>query len=98
MAEGADPIWTRDTPWRQGHLLPSEAVVHLRLANAQAAEDLRVVVISHDCDLANDNLDAEPDVEVLVASAVPALKGNFAWGKSPRTLHLEVQSGYFGPT
>lgn len=93
MAEGADPIWTRDTPWRQGHLLPSEAVVHLRLATAQAAEDLRVVVISHDCDLANDNLDAEPDVEVLVASAVPALKGNFAWGKSPRTLHLEVQRG-----
>lgn len=90
MAEGADPSWTRDTPWRQGQVLPSEAVVHLELASADAVEGVRVVVISHDCDLANDDLDVEPEVEVLVGAVVGALNGNFAGGKSPRTLHLQA--------
>lgn len=91
MAEGADQPWTRDTPWRQGHVLSPEAVIHLELASAESAQQVRAVVISHDCDLANDNLDAEPEVEVLVGGVAAALNGNFAWGKSPRTLHLQVQ-------
>lgn len=93
MAEGADQPWTRHTPWRQGHVLPPEALTHLELVEAGQAEGARTVVISHDCDLANDDLNAEPDVEVLVGRAVPALNGNYAWGKSPRTLHLPVQKG-----
>lgn len=93
MAEGADQPWTRHTPWRQGHVLPQDAVVQLGLVEAGRADSARAVVISHDCDLANANLNAEPDVEVLVGSVAAALNGNFAWGKSPRTLHLSVQKG-----
>ncbi len=93
MAEGADQPWTRLTPWRQGHVLPQDAVVQLGLVEAGRADSARAVVISHDCDLANANLNAEPDVEVLVGGVAAALNGNFAWGKSPRTLHLSVQKG-----
>lgn len=91
MAEDADQHWTRHTPWRQGHVLPPAAVASLGLAEADQVEGTRVVVISHDCDLANDNLDVEPEVEVLVGNVVGASNGNFTWGKSPRTLHLPVQ-------
>ncbi len=93
MAEGAHQPWTRHTPWRQGHVLPPEALTHLDLAEAGQTEGVRAVVISHDCDLANDDLNAEPDVEVLVGRVAAVLNGNFAWGKSPRTLHLSVQKG-----
>jgi hypothetical protein len=50
-----------------------------------------VVVVTHDCDLANDNLDAEPEVEVIVGRTVEALNGNFSWAKAPRTLHYTGQ-------
>ena len=93
MADEADQPWTRLTPWRQGHVLPPDAVVQLGLVEAGRADSARAVVISHDCDLANANLNAEPDVEVLVGGVAAALNGNFAWGKSPRTLHLSVQKG-----
>ena len=45
------------------------------------------VVVSHDCDLANENLDVEPDVEVIVGRTIEKADGNFTWAKAPRTLH-----------
>lgn len=62
----------------------------LGLANRVNSQDTRVVVVSHDCDLANDDLKAEPDVEVIAGRAIAA-NGSFMWGKSPRTLHLGFQ-------
>lgn len=84
------PQWSRETPWRQGHVL---------CANAREAIDLQhpdkdatcVVVISHDCDLANDDLNTEPNVEVIIGRLVSAANGNYSWGKAPRTLHLPMQ-------
>lgn len=90
MSEGTEPTWTRITPWRQGHVLPQEAIVALGLAGTEQVEQTRAVVISHDCDLANEDLNVEPDVEVLIGQVVDKLDGNFAWGKSPRTLHLSM--------
>ena len=59
--------WTRETPWRQGAILPSDAVQALGLQGKGSTDHaLCVMVISHDCDLANDNLDQEPNVEVIV--------------------------------
>ncbi len=84
------PQWTRDSKWRQGHVLPPEAAAHFGLTNAADPDATCVVVITHDCDLTNDNLDAEPYVEVIVGRTVAAASGNFAWGKAPRTLHYPV--------
>lgn len=87
------PQWTRDTNWRQGHVLPPDAAARFGLTNAADPGSTCVVVITHDCDLANDDLDAEPCVEVIVGRTVAAASGNFAWGKAPRTLHYPVRRG-----
>lgn len=86
----AAPEWTRDTPWRQGHALSSEAAAAFGLAHHSHPGDTLVMVISHDCDIANDNFDVEPDVEIIVGRLIPKPEGNFSWGKAPKTLHLEV--------
>lgn len=85
------PQWTRDTRWRQGHVLPQDAAAHFGLTNAADPNSTCAVVISHDCDLANDSLEIEPCVEVIVGRKVAAENGNFSWGKAPRTLHYPVQ-------
>lgn len=78
--------WKRDTPWRQGHLLPPEALSLLGVSD----EGIFAVVISHDCDLANDDLEEEPNVEVILGKVGDRSKsGNLRWGKSPRRIHLE---------
>lgn len=85
--------WTRDTPWRQGCVLPEEAVERLQLTHSTDAANTCVVVISHDCDLANANLDTEAAVEVIPGRIVDAADGNFLGGKSPRALHLKMRRG-----
>jgi hypothetical protein len=82
--------WARETKWRQGHVLPREAAEALTWSNEVDADATCVVVISHDCDLANDNLDVEPDVEVIVGRTVAKADGNYTWGKAPRTVHCTV--------
>lgn len=91
MSEQAPPLWTRETNWRQGHILPPEAASHFRLVNSAALESTCVVVVTHDCDLANDNLEVEPFVEVIVGRTVENASGNFTWAKAPRTLHYPVE-------
>lgn len=56
------------------------------LALVEPAEKMRrVIVITHDCDLAHDG---EPFVEVIVAEVVPVADANFSYAKHPRRLHL----------
>lgn len=83
-------LWTRDMAWRQGHVLSDAAMDAFKLRDAAEAAVCCAVVITHDCDLANDNMAAEPDVELIVGRVVPAPNGNFLWGKAPRTLHLPM--------
>ncbi|ANH69821.1 hypothetical protein [Mitsuaria sp. 7] len=87
----ASAEWTRDTPWRQGHVLGADACAAFGLKHAESPEATCVVVIGHDCDLANDNLSAEPFVEIIVGRMLPRANGNFSWGKAPRTLHVDMQ-------
>jgi hypothetical protein len=80
--------WRRDTAWRQGSVLCENATA---LANADVEPDTngksRLVVISHDCDIANENLAQESHVEVIVGKLVEK-NGNYLHGKNARKLHL----------
>lgn len=78
--------WSRNTLWKQGSVLAKENFPTVGLANEMDAE--LAVAVSHDCDIANDNLDAEPAVEFIFASIVDKQEGNYTLGKNPRTLHL----------
>jgi hypothetical protein len=90
---GMAATWIRDTPWRQGHVLSQECVQALGLANPDAPDRTCVVVISHDCDLANDDLQTEPNVEVIIGCLPKKGSGNYFWAKAPRTLHLDAVHG-----
>jgi hypothetical protein len=70
--------------------LGSDAVDALGLAHTEPGVQTAALVISHDCDLATDNLEAEPYVELIVGRLVNGPDGNFSHGKSPRTLHLPM--------
>lgn len=85
--------WTRDTPWRQGHILTTDAVEALGLLHPETPDATCVVVIGHDCDLANDDLQVEPDVEVIVGRRLDRGNGSYFWAKAPRTLHVDVLRG-----
>lgn len=83
-------IWTRDTPWRQGHVLTADAIQALGLSHSETPDSTCVVVISHDCDLANHDLQVEPNVEIIIGRHLPEGNGNYFWAKAPRTLHVDV--------
>jgi hypothetical protein len=91
MVTEAHPSWSRETPWRQGQVLSASVSKRLGLQHAEFPRDTCVVVIGHDCDLANDDLDDEPNVEVVVGRIVSPANGSFMWSKSPRTLHVSIQ-------
>jgi len=82
--------WTRNTPWRQGHLLTNEAVTATGLNHPEYPVDIVVIVASHDCDLAQ-LPDKEPQVEVVVGRRIQTLDGNYTHAKSSRTLHIEFE-------
>ena len=81
--------WSRDTPWRQGLVLPPDAAVALGLStNGEAC----VVVVSHDCDITQDP-SVEADVEVVVGEWVARADGNLSYAKNARRLHLSLTGG-----
>ncbi len=81
--------WSRETPWRQGHVLSNEAVKKTGIAGG--SPDIIVVVISHDCDLAA-LPDKEPEAELIVGRLVEKADGNYTHAKTPRVLHLEFMT------
>lgn len=87
--DGMATIWTRDTPWRQGHVLTAEATQALGLSHPETPDSTCVVVISHDCDLANHDLQVEPHVEIIIGRHLPEGNGNYFWAKAPRSLHVD---------
>jgi hypothetical protein len=79
--------WDRRTSWRQGHLLTAETAAALGLVSDQGSVDPLVVVVSHDCDLAQDPT-IEPVVEVIIGRRANEADGNLTHGKNPRRLHV----------
>jgi hypothetical protein len=80
--------WTRNTPWRQGHLLGNDAIEDFGLHQAVVPDQTLVIVASHDCDLAQAP-EGEPVVEVVVGRLVTEKDGNCTHAKNARKLHVE---------
>jgi hypothetical protein len=81
--------WSRNTLWRQGHVLQSKHFLAVGLGDISGTN--LAIAISHDCDIANENWEAEPAVEFILAGNVAEKNGNYTYGKNPRTLHLEYE-------
>ena len=82
--------WSRNTPWKQGSFLNSRNFSCLDASRGPGTCDV-AIAISHDCDIANDNLNDEPYVEFLLAEQVSKEDGNYMYAKNPRTLHIEAR-------
>jgi hypothetical protein len=78
----------RDTQWRQGDLLTDESAQLFGFVNS-ADSNKCAVVISHDCDLANDS---ETFVEVIMCSSVQTADAMVSNARNPRRLHLKFKS------
>lgn len=85
--DAAISTWSRKVGWRQGHVVPTDA---LAVLGVEHKADVLVIVVSHDCDLANDDLQAEPYAEVIVGRTLAAADPSLTRTKSPRTLHLQL--------
>jgi hypothetical protein len=86
--------WLRENPWRQGHVLTKDCAAELGLKHSENATDTVVVVISHDCDLAQDQA-VEKFCEVIIGREIDGkdLDGNCANAKNVRRLHMEFSAG-----
>ena len=82
--------WTRGTLWRQGSAIELDASLSLGLLNWESPKESIVLVISHDCDIVEDDLANEPTVEVIVGRYIAEADPNLTHSKSPNRLHLEV--------
>jgi hypothetical protein len=73
--------------WRQGSVLPNAVALDVLQMPTQDTKPSCVVLISHDCDIVND--EHELEVEVIVGQFVDAVDGNLTGGKNSRRLHLD---------
>jgi hypothetical protein len=81
--------WSRNTTWRQGSVLAQK---DFQAVGCTGVPDTDLAIaISHDCDIANDNLDVEPAVEFIFARILEQHNGNSTYGKNPRTLHIDYK-------
>ncbi len=84
--------WDRSSPWRQGAILTSEAANALALKPERNPGATAVVVISHDCDIAQP-LENEPKAEAIVGTFVDTPNGSYTHCKNLRCLHLLCTGG-----
>lgn len=82
-------VWDRNTKWRQGSVVPTDLARRLGVV-PDTADRHCVVVVTHDCDLLQ-SAEVEPTVEVICGEYIAATDGQFTFGKTARTLHLEFQ-------
>ena len=80
-------LWL-DTQWRQGSLLTDAGALRLGLVQGLGTGH-RVVVVSHDCDLASDKEEA---VEVIVGTTIDKPNKPYMYAKNPRQLHVGFMS------
>jgi hypothetical protein len=81
--------WKRDTQWRQGSAIPQGASLSIGLIRPENADSHIAVVISHDCDLVEEDLVREPFVEVIIGKVIESVSPNHTNAKSPNKLHLD---------
>lgn len=80
--------WSRETKWRQSSVVGSQ---HFKALGINCSSDLTIAMaVSHDCDITNENQEAEPFVEFVLGRIVETCNGNFEFGKNPRILHIKV--------
>jgi hypothetical protein len=82
-------IWSRDTQWHQGSVLSAESARKLKLQDSDA---FLHIAISHDCDIANENVINEPQIEFMRGKLAYGGQGKFCDAQNARTLRIHIQN------
>ncbi len=83
--------WERNTEWRQGSIIPSALASKLGFILPEQTYSNIAIIISHDCDIVEDNLENEPQIEIIIGQIIQEADPNRTYAKSPNKLHLEIQ-------
>lgn len=78
--------------WRQGSVVSLNDQERL-LNSAGFAGDTAnacLLVASHSCDIANNNIELDPDIELSIGTEIEVADGNCTFNKNPRTLHTKL--------
>lgn len=77
--------------WRQGSILESQYVAEaLSFSNTPHSENTILIVASQSCDIANNNITADPYIELSIARVIADLDGNLTHNKNARMLHTKI--------
>jgi len=78
--------------WRQGSVVSNSDIRQLLdiTGSIPYTEDLILLVASQSCDIANNNIEADPYVELSVARKIKDIKGHLTHNKNPRILHTHI--------
>jgi hypothetical protein len=83
--------WERNTEWRQGSVIPTALASKLGFILPEQTDSNIAIIISHDCDIVEDNLENEPRIEIIIGQIIQEADPNRTYAKSPNKLHLEIQ-------
>ncbi|RUR12521.1 hypothetical protein [Legionella septentrionalis] len=76
--------------WRQGSIIANQDVAKI-IEQCQIDFELSTydiaIVITHSCDIANNNLKQLPFIEIIMGKQIKALDGNLTFNKNSRVLH-----------
>jgi hypothetical protein len=82
--------WERNSPWRQGQIIPPDLANRLKLFSPDDPKQRFAVIISHDCDIAC-GLDDEPVIEIIVGTRIDSPRAEYLNARHVRVLDLEYQ-------
>jgi hypothetical protein len=77
--------------WRQGSIVrPSDLQRLLDSKDLPYEKGLILLVASQSCDIANNNIDSDPYIELSTARRIEGAKGHLTHNKNPRMLHTHI--------
>ena len=81
----------QNSGWRQGSIIEQTDLKQL-LADTviDYEENLVALIASQSCDIAHNNLTAEPGIEISIAKQIDSLQGHYTHNKNPRILHTQI--------
>ena len=78
--------------WRQGVVIKQADTKRiLNLSGHPPEDEIILIVASQSCDIANNNIESDPHIELSLSRPIDKLQGNLTHNKNARTLHTSLR-------
>lgn len=79
--------------WRQGSVVQKQDTSELlaTIGKDGVLADVHLIVVSQSCDIANNKIEHDPTVELMIARPITGQNGNLTYNKNPRKLHTQLK-------